>query len=202
MCESDLCDTKSALLERIKALEDKVASLCANGASLANTKQEIKNDDFVAPPFDVDETHQPKAKQTIEPEKEETKETVNQPPKSVSPISSDGDVIQKITSQWSEVINRSIKDGSLTVYFAINDTKAFADGKTLIIKSRDEEGRNKVVTNKEKIQEYLLKLYNALVDIKTQVAELAVKTLPKDDVFDKFDDLSKKFPQNFSKGEI
>ncbi|MBE7037899.1 MAG: DNA polymerase III subunit gamma/tau [Ruminococcaceae bacterium] len=215
MCESDLCDTKSALLKRIKDLEDKVYHLMAGSfvpAKEVKTETHSQPPSYKDVPFDVDDKtnlsaaenppnpaeEKPAVKDNII--KEEKKETVKKDDTSFD--ASSGSITEKIAASWSEVVNRSIKDGSLTVYFAINNTIAVADGQFLIIRARDEEGREKIINNKEKIKEYILKLFNASCEIKAETSEAKVQTFEKEDVFDKFDDLSKKFPQNFNKGEI
>ena len=127
-------------------------------------------------------------------------EAVEEKPK--TPLVSSGSVVEKIASEWSEIVNRSIKEGLITVYFAINNTIAFPDGQFLVIKARDEEGREKIINNKDRIKEYILKLYNANVEIKAETSEVKMTNAQANDVFDKFDELSKKFPQNFSQGDI
>ena len=144
--------------------------------------------------------------ENIPPQKEEIKEEPQkeEPLEEIKPFtpSSKGSTIEKIASDWSEIVNRSIKEGLITVYFAINNTIAFPDGQFLIIKARDEEGREKIINNKDRIKEYILKLYNTNVEIKTQTSEVKMQNADKNDVFDKFDELSKKFPQNFNQGDI
>ena len=59
--------------------------------------------------------------------------------------------LKKISASWGEVINRAIKDGELTVYFALKDTSALDGNGILTIKVQDEEKRATILTNKEKI---------------------------------------------------
>lgn len=214
MCESNLCDTKSALLKRIKDLEDKVCHLMAGNfvpskeAEIPSQKPSYEDvpfevDDNIKPNPPVKENMQTEKIQNKEPVKEEAKKeekSLEEKPK--TPLVSSGSVVEKIVSEWSEIVNRSIKEGLITVYFAINNTIAFPDGQFLVIKARDEEGREKIINNKDRIKEYILKLYNANVEIKAETSEVKMTNAQANDVFDKFDELSKKFPQNFSQGDI
>ena len=126
----------------------------------------------------------------------EENENQNAPPQNAP---SGGASLKKITLSWGEVINRSIKDGELTVYFALKDTAAQDDNGVLTIKVQDEEKRGKILTNREKIVEYIIKMFGTKVEIK---AEVSGKTHIKEDttarVFDKLDEFSKQFPQNFT----
>ena len=116
---------------------------------------------------------------------------------------SEGASLKKITASWSEVINRSIKDGELSVYFALKDTAAADENGTLSIKAQDEEKRGNILSNKDKIRQYLNKIFNADVEIKAALSGIKRKDAdPTDRIFDKLDELREKNPQNFtSKGE-
>ena len=116
---------------------------------------------------------------------------------------SEGASLKKITASWSEVINRSIKDGELSVYFALKDTAAADENGTLSIKAQDEEKRGNILSNKDKIRRYLNKIFNADIEIKAALSGIKRKDAdPTDRIFDKLDELRKKNPQNFtSKGE-
>ncbi len=116
---------------------------------------------------------------------------------------SEGASLKKITASWSEVINRSIKDGELSVYFALKDTAAADENGTLSIKAQDEEKRGNILSNKDKIRQYLNKIFNADIEIKAALSGIKRKDAdPTDRIFDKLDELRKKNPQNFtSKGE-
>ncbi len=143
MCETDLCDTRGALLQRIKQLEDKVASLISGGAvvQLENAKN-MPNDlsdkpsqsdlSFKASQVDLPWEDNSEAEilsaekeisalNTSSKEENQYKktitETINENPepmseeenteKSFEPSSvNNGDVISKIASGWSEIINR------------------------------------------------------------------------------------------------
>lgn len=116
---------------------------------------------------------------------------------------SEGASLKKITASWSEVINRSIKDGELSVYFALKDTAAADENGTLSIKAQDEEKRGNILSNKDKIRQYLNKIFNADIEIKAALSGIKQNDAdPTDRIFDKLDELRKKNPQNFtSKGE-
>ena len=116
---------------------------------------------------------------------------------------SEGASLKKITASWSEVINRSIKDGELSVYFALKDTAAADENGTLSIKAQDEEKRGNILSNKDKIRQYLNKIFNADIEIKAALSGVKQNDAdPTDRIFDKLDELRKKNPQNFtSKGE-
>lgn len=138
--------------------------------------------------------------------KEENRENSNnlQPSSENTPSSaSEGASLKKITASWGEVINRSIKDGELSVYFALKDTAAADENGILSIKVQDEEKRGNILSNKDKIRQYLNKIFNADIEIKTALSGIKRKDAdPTDRVFDKLDELRKKNPQNFtSKGE-
>lgn len=116
---------------------------------------------------------------------------------------SEGASLKKITASWSEVINRSIKDGELSVYFALKDTAAADENGILSIKAQDEEKRGNILSNKDKIRQYLNKIFNADIEIKAALSGVKQNDAdPTDRIFDKLDELRKKNPQNFtSKGE-
>ena len=116
---------------------------------------------------------------------------------------SEGASLKKITASWSEVINRSIKDGELSVYFALKDTAAADENGILSIKAQDEEKRGNILSNKDKIRQYLNKIFNTDIEIKAALSGIKRKDAdPTDRIFDKLDELRKKNPQNFtSKGE-
>lgn len=107
--------------------------------------------------------------------------------------------LEKITKSWGEFINRSIKDGELSVYLAIKDTSAADENGILKIKVENEEKRGKVLSSKDKIKEYIIKIFGKNVEIKAEISGKVWSNKDTTDaVFDKLDKFSKQFPQNFT----
>lgn len=107
--------------------------------------------------------------------------------------------LKKIAASWGEVISRSLKDGELTVFFSLKDTAALDGNGILIIKVQDEEKRGVVLTNKEKIREFIIKIFGTKAEIKVEVSgKTHIKNDTTTEVFDKLDKFSKQFPQNFT----
>ena len=236
MSEPDLSTGAAALLDRIKRLEEKVASISSgNFVPVSNAQNlpsqdgksadEVKADtENLSRPSDIppwedapqnnanlqDEFSENSNSQNFEPAKPKENAQI---PSEASESATGGEIpeekaqnqtnknasLKKIAASWGEVINRSIKDGELTVYFALKDTAALDGNGILTIKVQDEEKRATILTNKEKIREFIIKIFGTKPEIK---AEVSGKTHTKKDttaeVFDKLDKFSKQFPQNFT----
>lgn len=236
MSEPDLSTGADALLDRIKRLEEKVASISSgnfvpvsdaqslpsqDGKSAESTEVKPENHSRPSdlPPWEDAPQNSANlqdefSENSNSPDFEPAKLTENaQIPSEASESANSGEIpeekaqnqtnknasLKKISASWGEVINRAIKDGELTVYFALKDTSALDGNGILTIKVQDEEKRATILTNKEKIREFIIKIFGTKVDIK---AEVSGKTPTKKDttaeVFDKLDEFSKKFPQNFT----
>ena len=173
------CDTAS-LLDRISALERKLASLSVGAVSPVN----------IAPPASSD----------IEAKSYEKPAEVKEEPKvhmsAHSLDAAEGDIIKG----WNDVIRELESSGRLMTFVSLYGVNPRMDGEVLILPFETKDAASSFANSAgvEDVKAAVLKLFGTNVDIKCIFEEKSIQnSTQNDDIFDKIAEINNNNPKNF-----
>jgi len=178
----------ASLSARIEALENKLALIEKRGVSIPQHSEHkvASSDDIPLPePPPADESDYGYQEQTGTPTQ------IRKAPASSSDV-------DKIISNWNDVMAKLIADGKLTLYYALFNIKLFADGDKLGIITADVENKMYLSSKDSKalIKDAIASTLAVDVEITVETGEVKEET-EDDDVFETLNNAGKQFPVNF-----